>query len=1466
MGYKRAWSPRQNTNRPSHSPAHSLSCAVDKFVISLLLFWGVLLLFPGSLRAETDAPSDTPLPVVVQTIDDWAVGGGLLYWGVDCFAVEFGRSGSFHRIPLAGGVQRTLETTDGSHCDMPFGLIAQDDGVYYTDLSEKRIERTPLNEPYTGTPVATPAESDLPDYFAQLEMTAEHIYWPSYGGGKILRASRATGAIEIVADGLNNPLDVLVVGGAVYYTDRTGVWQIGVGCATLPCNDAKSQIAAFSANTRGNNLFYRRRSALQYNIYWVQNTSNGSDVNSSIQVVGCNIAAACGPPFITPTTFYAPPSNWAMGGLISDGSNLFWSEVYATAGVQDGKVKRKPFTSGDAVDIAVNQTYIDTRKMFIVNGNLYFARLATAGAASGVYLLPLNASAITRDLAADAMEVTQGIQNLANATPLAKHKTTYVRAYARQLSGPDSPTVEVRLVGKRNDLDLPGSPLTPVNGMRSLRTGGGYDRARLNDGWYFLLPQTWTEGIVTLEFQVDPRNHHTDTNVENDDLSRTIVFQDQPPVCVWTVPVRTHTPLPSVNDPNFWGMVDQFKRRWPVPAVWIFRDTEPDEELEVCWYGPIPYPCFGPYELEDGWGLTNGIPDRDKVITSLWTRALLSFNPDACDDIDAPVHFMGLVHPDANNGGAAGYASTVSKQSWVQLPEHAPNPIQPGWNQMREGSVMAQELAHNHGRKHVNCGSPDNIDNSYPYPPCQIANVGADSYYGFDVITLQPIRPDQTADFMSYANRSWVSDYTWRNLIDKFSNAGAASLPVGSDTGDSIFISGLVDMGAPRGEIVTALTLPTASLPPAARQQAQAARGDHGGIPHAAYSLRLLDPGGKVIISDTLTLLEMDDHVADSDSALFSAIFTPPISQAAKIELMADAKVVFSDVVGVNLPTVAIQQPVAGVEVGQVMVIEWSSSDPDADDQLLHTLQYSHDSGASWHTLATNYPSTPNGHYILTLNDLGSLHGSAVNAARIRVLASDGLHTGIAVSQPFTVKNRKPTPFIVTPVGGQTFPAGAAVLFSGGASDAEDGGLNDSALRWSVDGKNADEGETTIAFGLTTGLHTAVLTGTDSANNAASVSVTFAVAPLSIPLSAAPTLDGSCNDAAYAGAAQVQTQDSAPSSQVAVRLLRSSDHLWVCFTGMTKGAATPGAFAGVRVDVNHSRDPLAQSSDIGFFAGEDGDVFTLVGDGAGGFAGPGPSGLHAQVSSQLNSWSAELRMDAVTLGGWGHLVGLNVGHYWLNFQGDDYVWPFSAVWNQPVTWAAAALGDQPVLTAIAPYTASAGSAAFTLQLEGGGFVSGTVALWNGVALPTTVVDGEHLAAAVGAAQLAAPGQAQVSARSPAPDNLESNKLPFIVHGPTPVIASLTPASVGAGSPTILLTIKGSNFAADSQVLWNGAGLTTQFINADEVRAQIDASLLRLGQSVGVAVRNPSPAARISAPHVFEVQTQAGQVYLPLVKR
>ena len=151
------------------------------------------------------------------------------------------------------------------------------------------------------------------------------------------------------------------------------------------------------------------------------------------------------------------------------------------------------------------------------------------------------------------------------------------------------------------------------------------------------------------------------------------------------------------------------------------------------------------------------------------------------------------------------------------VPARAAVPPPLDWFQVREGSVMAQELGHNFGRKHVNCGSPDNVDNSYPYPPCQLDNAGAANYYGFDVRTQTPIRPEAASDFMSYGPRNWVSDYTWRALFNSCAAAGASGAQVGAAgvqaplAGNVVFAAGYIDMAINQGQLNHLLVLPDGS-------------------------------------------------------------------------------------------------------------------------------------------------------------------------------------------------------------------------------------------------------------------------------------------------------------------------------------------------------------------------------------------------------------------------------------------------------------------------------------------------------------------------------------------------------------------------------------------------------------------------------------------------------------------------------
>lgn len=153
------------------------------------------------------------------------------------------------------------------------------------------------------------------------------------------------------------------------------------------------------------------------------------------------------------------------------------------------------------------------------------------------------------------------------------------------------------------------------------------------------------------------------------------------------------------------------------------------------------------------------------------------------------------------------------------------------------------------------------------------------------------------------------------------------------------------------------------------------------------------------------------------------------------------------------------------------------------------------------------------------------------------------------------------------------------------------------------------------------------------------------------------------------------------------------------------GDVTPGAFVGLRIDVDKGGGSRAQASDYGCFAGEDGSVSTVRGMVRVALQLVDRAVCSTGETAAINTWSAELRIDKATLGGWDHLVQLHAGHYWNAFQGDDYLWPYaSRIWNSPATWAEAALGIQPALTAIDPFTATVGSPSLTLNIEGSGFV------------------------------------------------------------------------------------------------------------------------------------------------------------------
>jgi hypothetical protein len=184
------------------------------------------------------------------------------------------------------------------------------------------------------------------------------------------------------------------------------------------------------------------------------------------------------------------------------------------------------------------------------------------------------------------------------------------------------------------------------------------------------------------------------------------------------------------------------------------------------------------------------------------------------------------------------------------------------------------------------------------------------------------------------------------------------------------------------------------------------------------------------------------------------------------------------------------------------------------------------------------------------------------------------------------------------------------------------------------------------------------------------------------------------------------------------------------------------------------------------------------------------------------------------------------------------------------------------ITSLSPSNMPAGSAQFTLVVNGGGFVAKTVVQWNGATIPTTLQTDSAgnvlgISATVSAALVAKPGTAFVNTLSPhsgAGTNGLSNSLPFIINSPgnpVPTVTSISPTCAATGSGAFTLSVTGSNFlpASDpsggSQVQWTSTATATQSTlpivgtaSSSQIQATVSSGLLAGADTARVTVFNP----------------------------
>lgn len=464
-------------------------------------------------------------------------------------------------------------------------------------------------------------------------------------------------------------------------------------------------------------------------------------------------------------------------------------------------------------------------------------------------------------------------------------------------------------------------------------------------------------------------------------------------------------------------------------------------------------------QLLDSSGSLAFVPLPNPFEEQWWGRVLLVLSRMGSE---ADTHPYGMVRPEVPSiwGGMAaeGVGTAAGK---VGVPFAA--------------EIVAHETFHLLGRQHTGITGPACWGaGTNPDPYWQTVGTNGIQEVGFNTQLRVPILPESTFDVMSYCAPVWISPHTYKGALVRLSSGGvgAASLtqaPVEVQTftqSDFWSISGVIES--------TAVT-----LEPVFEVSTKASTDPGSGT----YRIDVEDGTSSILF--TRFFEPTHAEAGDFESDIFNEL-VPANSAATKIVIRDPLNNALGTInLGGAAPSTEIIYPTGGESLTGEQELSWSVLDPDS---TAHTflVEYSTDGGITWNALVSNLtePSV-----VINFDDVA---GSA--SAKVRVLASDGVNTGVGLSELFTVPSKSPTAEILTPADGSVYDVADLVWLQGVGWDPDDGYLAGAAMQWesSRDGL-LGTGAELHATDLSPGTHAVTLTVTDGEGNEATDSIVIAV-------------------------------------------------------------------------------------------------------------------------------------------------------------------------------------------------------------------------------------------------------------------------------------------------------------------------------------------------------------------------------------
>ncbi len=650
------------------------------------------------------------------------------------------------------------------------------------------------------------------------------------------------------------------------------------------------------------------------------------------------------------------------------------------------------------------------------------------------------------NLKVDAIEVTQGIQDLKNSVRLVRDKRTFVRLHVS--SNKKSHWTYAYLKVRRGSQERFVYPLNGFFGH--IPVPPNPDRANLDDAFLFELPAGFRQGTVTITAYLNPDTDWRDPNPAEYDYSDnvksvTVQFETTPPLNLAIYRVHYYvngelrfTPLYHATLMTSW-----LRRAYPVSQVNSW-------DRSMFWASPTE---------------TLSCDAVNATLTALRQISLLT------NTFPSNTVFYGMVVED----GFFMVGCSPGKGPWVASGP-AGDPKSTGRFTWDDDSSYGDwygghELGHTFGRGHAAfCGAQGGPP--YPYPDGRISPTteGEDALYGFDILT-RAIYPPTWKDVMSYCSSQWLSDFTYEGLMDELqslqttqaSSAPAANPNAPAQTGryQGLMVIGSIDPTTGQTDLIPPMVLPSRvqPTPPARGSYTIVLRGARGELARYPFQPTLIEEGPH---------FQTDPGVDRSVSVLAINEFVPYPAGATQMDILdPDGALLTSIRPGPGAPSVTITSPNGGEIVsGATLPITWKAQDPD-DDPLTFTVQYSTDGGFTWETLATSLTDPQ-----LTL-PAENLPGGSTQAL-IRVWATDGINTAMDESDgPFTVPNHPPTLNILSPEPAIQAVVHQTLNLEAQAYDVELGSAIGASIQWSSDLEGIlGMGEQLSVALSTPGLHT----------------------------------------------------------------------------------------------------------------------------------------------------------------------------------------------------------------------------------------------------------------------------------------------------------------------------------------------------------------------------------------------------------